>query len=229
MAIGPDFARAIAEAARTMSQQQTLEDTLQTIAEVARDSVPGFDHVGISTIDKRGEIRTRAAAGSLVAALDDLQYGLGEGPCVETLRQAAIVVAPRLREDQRWPRYVPGAVKLGLRSQLAVKLYLDGEGTLGGINFYSTISDDISEDAESQADMFATHAAIALGKARERQNLNAALQSRAVIGQALGIIMERFSMPEDRAFAFMVRASSHSNVKLRDIAQAIVDDRNKKR
>ena len=76
--------------------------------------------------------------------LDDLQYSLGEGPCVETLRAADIVVAPHIRHDQRWPRFVPAAVEMGLRSQLAVRLYLDGEGTLGGINLYSTISDEPS-------------------------------------------------------------------------------------
>jgi GAF domain-containing protein len=225
MAPGPDVAHAIAEAARTMNQPQPLEATLQTIAEVARRSVPGFDNVGISTVDRRGNVRTRAAAGDLVAELDALQYELGEGPCVDTLRQAELVVAPHLRHDQRWPRYVPGAVALGVRSQLAVKLYLDEEGTLGGINFYSTLSEEVDPDAEGQAELFATHAAIALGNARERQNLNEALVSRAVIGQAIGIVMERYDMNEDRAFAFLLRASSHSNTKLRDVAQALVEGR----
>ena len=228
MATGPDVAHAIAEAARTMNQPQPLEATLQTIAEVARRSVPGFDNVGISTVDRRGNVRTRAAAGDLVAELDALQYQLGEGPCVDTLRQAELVVAPHLRHDQRWPRYVPGAVALGVQSQLAVKLYLDEEGTLGGINFYSTLSEEVDPDAEGQAELFATHAAIALGNARERQNLNEALLSRAVIGQAIGIVMERYEMNEDRAFAFLLRASSHSNTKLRDVAQAVVDDRRAK-
>jgi GAF domain-containing protein len=221
-------AHAIAEAARTMNQHQSLEDTLQTIAEVARTSVPGFDNVGISTVDKKGRVRTRAAAGDLVADLDALQYRLGEGPCVDTLREAEIVVAPHLRHDQRWPRYVPGAVSMGVQSQLAVKLYLDEEGTLGGINLYSTLSEDIDPEAESQAELFATHAAIALGNARDRQNLNEALRTRAVIGQATGIVMERYQMNEDRAFAFLVRASSHSNIKLRDVAQAIVHERSLK-
>jgi len=222
----PDVAHAIAEAARSMSQPQTLEATLQTIAEVARQSVPGFDQVGISTVDRRGKVRTRAVAGHLVERLDDLQYLRGEGPCVDTLKNADLVSAPHLRHDQRWPRYVPEAVALGVRAQLAVRLYLDREGILGGINLYSTISDEITDEALSQADLFATHAAIALGKARERQNLNEALLSRGVIGQAVGIVMERYQMNEDRAFAFLLRASSHSNVKLRDVAHAIVNERN---
>lgn len=97
---------------------------------------------------------------------------------------------------------------------------------LGGINFYSTSSDDVSPEAEALARLFASHAAIALGHARDRENLNEALQTRKVIGEAIGILMERHLMNEDRAFAFLVRASSHSNIKLRVLAPHLVDERN---
>jgi GAF domain-containing protein len=133
---------------------------------------------------------------------------------------------PRIHHDQRWPRYVPAAVELGLRSQLAVRLYLDDQGTLGGLNLYSTTSDDVDPEAEGTAELFAAHAAIALGNARERENLNQALHSRKVIGQAVGILMERYEMNEDRAFAFLVRASSHANIKLREVAQELVNRAN---
>jgi GAF domain-containing protein len=222
----PDFAHAIAAAARSIHHTQSLDETLQAIAYVARDSVPGFDHVGISTVQRNGKVETRAATGHLVYELDNLQYSLNEGPCVETLRDAHVVVAPQIRHDQRWPRFVPPAVGLGLRSQLAVRLYVDKEGVLGGLNLYSTTSDDVDAEAESIAELFAVHAAIALNNAHERETLNQALESRKVIGQAIGMIMERYDMSEDRAFAFLVRASSHSNLKLRDIAQELVDQRN---
>ena len=84
----------------------------------------------------------------------------------------------------------------------------------------------MSEEAEAIANLFATHAAIALGHAREREHLNEALQSRKLIGQAVGIVMERYSMNEDRAFDFLVRASSHGNIKLRQVAQELVDEIN---
>jgi GAF domain-containing protein len=223
-----DIAAAIAASARTMHQEQTLDETLQAIVRAARNSVPGFDQVGISTLEKRGKIETRAITGDLVQTLDRIQYDLGEGPCYDSLRDpdVEVVTAPNIRHDQRWPRYVPAAVAVGLRSQLAVKLYVDGDGTLGGLNFYSTTCDDIDPDAEAIADLFAAHAAIALENAKEREQLNEALHSRKVVGQALGIIMERYDMNEDRAFAFLVRASSSSNIKLRDIAQELVDKRN---
>jgi GAF domain-containing protein len=219
----PDVAAAIAAAARTMYHPRSLDQTLQTIVEVARDSVPGFDAVGLSTVDRRGNVHTRAKTGALVDTLDSLQYGLDEGPCVDTLHGAELVAAPTIRHDQRWPRYVPQAVAEGLRSQLAVRLFLDDEGTVGGLNLYSTVSDDVDPEAVSIAALFAAHAAIALGAASEIEGLNQALNSRKVIGQALGILMERYSIDEDAAFAYLVRASTTGNIKLRDIAQGLVD------
>ena len=226
MSSRPEVVAAIAAAARIINHQVSLPETLQSIALAARDSVPGFDHVGISTMDKRGKVETRAATGQLVWELDELQYSLGEGPCVDTLHDARKVVVPDIRHDQRWPRYVPQAVQAGLRAQLAVKLHLDDRGTLGGLNLYSTTSDEIAPEAEAIAELFAVHAAIALGNATERDSLNQALHSRKVIGQAIGILSERYDIDEDRAFAFLVRASSHGNIKIRDIAQQLVDERN---
>ena len=223
-----ELAAAIASAARSINEPQSLEETLARIVQVARESVPGFDAVGISTVDRRGNVTTRAKSGDLVDTLDALQYGIGEGPCVDTLRGANMVIASHIRHDQRWPRYVPQAVRTGLRSQLAVRLFTDHEGTVGGLNFYSTISDEVIEEAESIAHLFADHAAIALHNADERESLNQALGSRKVIGQAIGIVMERYGMDEDRAFAFLVRASSTSNTKVRDIAQELVDQINRK-
>ena len=119
------------------------------------------------------------------------------------------------------------ALELGLRSQLAVKLYLDHD-TLGGINFYSTLHDEVHADARELAQLFATHAAIALGHAQEREDFSEALRSRRAIGQAIGLLMERFDMTEDRSFGFLVRASSHRNIKLRLVAQELVDESNAK-
>ena len=219
-----DFVQSIAEAARTLNQPRSLDETLQTIVEVACNSVPGFDQVGIATLHK-GKVKTRAFTGDLVLPLDEIQYGLREGPCSAALQGTEAVSVSSLRVENRWPRYVPQARAMGVRSQMAARLYLD-QDAVGGINFYSTISDDVTHDAQALARLFATHAAIALGRAHERQTLNEALQTRKVIGEAIGILMERYEMNEDRAFAFLVRASSHRNIKLRVVAQELVDERN---
>jgi hypothetical protein len=227
MLTGSDFTRSMDEAARTLHQPRSVDDTLQTIVEVACNSVPGFDQVGIATLKRNGEVETRAFTGDLVLRLDEIQYRLREGPCSAALQGDDAVSVSSLRDEQRWPEYVPQAQAVGVRSQMALKLDLD-QGTVGGINFYSTISDDVSPDAQALAGMFATHAAIELRHAHERDTLKEGLLTRKVIGQAIGILMERYEMNEDRAFAFLVRASSHANIKLRAIAQELVDERNAK-
>ena len=220
------FTESIAEAARTLNQPRSLDETLQTIVEVACNSVPGFDQVGIATLHaKEDKVKTRAFTGDLVLHLDEIQYGLREGPCSEALQGTEAVSMSRLHIEHRWPRYVPQARAVGVRSQMAIKLHLD-QHALGGINFYSTTCDGVSLDAQALARLFASHAAIALGHAHEREHLNEALKTRKVIGEAIGILMERHTMNEDHAFAYLVRASSHTNIKLRAIAQELVDERN---
>jgi GAF domain-containing protein len=144
---------------------------------------------------------------------------------VDSLHTESMVVLEHARTDERWPHYLPRAVELGLRAQLALRLYNDGE-TLGGLNLYSTESDTVDEEARHVAELFASHAAIALGRARHEHQLNEAIASRKVVGQAIGIVMERYEIAEDRAFHFLVRASSTSNTKLRDVAQEMVDSTN---
>jgi hypothetical protein len=220
---------AIAAASRTIHEPNaSLDAALEIIAFAARDSIPGFDLVGISTIDHRGDTETRAVTDPRVLEFDKLQYSLGEGPCLDALGAAHVVSVPRLRHEQRWPRYVPQVVRLGLRSQLAVKIGLDGNGTLGGINLYSTTDDEIDPQAESIAELFAVHAAATMGSVIKIHQLNAAMQTRKVIGEAIGILMERYGIREDNAFQFLVRASQSDNIKVRDIAQRIVEETNQR-
>jgi GAF domain-containing protein len=214
---------ALAHAARTINHAQTVAETIQTIAETALLSIPSIEHVGVSVLDRHGHAETVAATSDLVLQLDKLQYSLDEGPCVDSLRDATVVAAPRISGDPRWPRYVPAAVHLGLKAQLAVKLYLDDQGTVGGLNMYSTSSEEIDPQAPGIADLFATHAALALGKAREVDHLHQALRTREVIGQAVGLLMAQYKLDPDGAFAFLVRSSSHANTKVRDIAAQMVE------
>ena len=225
---GPSHvAAALAEAARTINNQLPLDETLDVIARAAQHTVPGLEHVGISITHKDGSIETKAGTDQLVWELDDLQYSLEEGPCVDAMRGVPVVRVNNIRREQRWPHYVPRAVQAGLRSQLALRLYSDGD-TLGSINLYSTESETIPDDAVEVAELFATHAAIALGRARHEHQLNEAISTRKVIGQAIGIIMERYQIDEDRAFHFLARASSTSNVKLREVAQGVVESLNER-
>lgn len=221
-----NIAHALTQAARTIHGRRTLEETLDAIVAEARRSIPGFDHVGISISHRGGRIETMAGTDRFVWELDELQYGLHEGPCVESIHSAPVIVVEHARHEQRWPRFIPQAVRKGLRSQLALRLYTEDD-TLGGLNLYSTLSDTIDPDAIQMAELFASHAALALGRARHEHQLNEALSSRKTIGQAIGIIMERYRIDEDRAFHFLVRASSTSNIKLRLVAEQVVEERNR--
>ena len=140
-----------------------------------------------------------------------------------------VVPAPHIKDDQRWPNYIPGALALGLRAQLGVRLHLSGSGTIGGLNLYSTTSEDVSDEHVSLAAFFATHAALALGKARHVESLNEAVSTRQEVGKAIGILMERYDINDQAAHAFLWRASMNSNTKVRTIAATLVDEVNTRR
>ena len=220
-----DLARALADAAQAINAPGTLEETLDAIAHTAKEAVPGFDHVGISVVQGDGTVTTMAATSRLVRQLDTLQYKLGEGPCVSTLQDQVLVLAEELGDDRRWPRYVPRAVEAGVLSQLGVQLSTSEE-TLGGLNFYSTTSSIIDPDAPRYAELFATHAALALDHARHADRASEAMPTRQLIGQAVGILMERFELAEDRAMYYLVRVAAAGQLKLRDVAREVVDQVN---
>jgi GAF domain-containing protein len=223
-----DVSVALTEAARTLNAHRSVDETLDSIVAATLESVPGFNHVGVSVVHRDGTIETRSATDQFVWENDSLQYDLQEGPCFDTLRGSPVVAAPRIRQDQRWPNYVPRAVTSGLRAQLALRLYVD-QDTLGGLNLYSTETEDFSPDAVHLAELFATHAAIALGHARDKEQLSEAIATRQTIGQAVGIVMERYGIDSERAFQFLVRASSTSNIKLRLIAEELVEQADERR
>ena len=215
------LADALTHAAMAINRPSSLEATLAAIVQATRSSVPGCNHVGISITCRDGTIETKSGTAEVVWELDALQYELREGPCYESIATSSNVLVEHLRHEQRWPHYVPRAVEHGLRAQLALHLYDDGR-TIGGLNLYSMREDAIHPEAVHAAELFAAHASLALGHAKQEQELNQALLTRKVIGQAIGIVMERFHIDEERAFQFMLRASSTSNLKLREVAQELV-------
>jgi len=215
------MARALAEAATRINAPRTLPDTLDAIVKVALSSVPGFDHVGISIAYRDGQIETLASTDEFVRKVDAIQYGLVEGPCVSALRQERVVLLSAAHADGRWPHFLPQATAMGLKAQMAIRLY-DDRSSVAGLNFYSTERESIDPEAPLSAELFATHAALALGRARQVEDLNAALDTRSTIGQAMGILMERYRIDAEHAFHFLTRTSQDSNTKLRDVAAELI-------
>ncbi len=223
---GPtDVAAVLARAAKTIDNPASLEETLDAIVHAARDTIPGLEHVGISILHRGGKIETVAGTDQLVWELDSLQYNLDQGPCVDAMKSDPIMYLEDARNDDRWPDYLRQAIEKGLRSQLGLRLYTEAQ-TLGGINMYSTSGPGLSAEAIELAELFATHASIALGRKRYEHQLAEAVASRQVIGTAVGLLMERYQIPEERAFQFLVRTSRTSNHKVRLIAQEVVDSSN---
>jgi GAF domain-containing protein len=207
-----------------MNEPHSLESTLDTIVATAARSLPAIDHVGVTIASRDGKMVTMAGTDRLVWELDQLQYDLGEGPCVHAIHTEPITKIEHARHEQRWPLFMKPAINLGLRSQMGMRLYTERE-TLGSLNMYSTIADTIDPDVQYMAELFATHASVALGRARREEELNTALLTRKVIGQAIGILMERYDLDENRAFTYLTRVSQHSNIKLREVAREVVEQR----
>jgi len=210
--------------ARSLERQPDLRTTLDTVVRAAVDTVPGAQAAAISEIRRRREVTTLAATGELARAVDHAQHDLGEGPCLDTLYAHLTVRLADLSDpadEQRWPRFAARARELGVGSVLAVQLFVDGTD-LGALSLLSRQADAFGDESEHVALLFATHASIAVAGERAVGNLRAAVSTREVIGQAQGILMERFKVTGEMAFHMLMVASQHSNRKLRDVAGELV-------
>ena len=125
-----------------------------------------------------------------------------------------------MNTESRWPRFAPRAADLGVGSMLCFQLFVDGDN-LGALNLLSPEARAFGADALSVGLLFATHAAVALSGARREDQTRMALDTRDLIGQAKGILMERYRLTPDQAFSLLVRVSQHTHVKVRDLAQQL--------
>lgn len=218
---GQSLADQLSELARTLEKQPDLQTTLDTIVRSAVTTVPGATDASISQIQRRREVKTLAAVGELARSVDHAQYDLGEGPCLDTLYEQETVRLSDLGAEDRWPQFVARARELGVGSMLAVQLFVEGED-LGALNLVSRQSQAFDDESEYVALLFASHAAVAMSGERTRGHLKAAMTTREVIGQAQGILMERFKVTGEVAFHMLIVASQNSNRKLRDVADDLV-------
>jgi GAF domain-containing protein len=151
-------------------------------------------------------VHTVAATGPLPEQVDRVQYATQQGPCLDSLYDQKTVRMPRLADEQRWPDFVKAAASWAWESMLAVQLYVAGDD-LGALNLFSTRVDAFDDEDERVALLFATHAAVAMADAQATERLERAVTSRDLIGQAKGILMERFRITDHQAFLLLVRAS----------------------
>jgi len=221
-AVPADLATVMMQVAASLKLPIELDETLRLIVDSAVDTIPGVDEASVSVTTRDGRIDTIAPTDPLVLRADELQYSLGEGPCLQAALEEPVLHSVDLSTDDRWPRYGPAAVELGFGSQLAFQFRAEPH-VRGALNLYSKRPYGIDPEVGQLGALFAGQLALAMGWARHDETMHQALASRNVIGQAVGIVMERYRLDPDRAFAFLVRTSQTGNVKLRLVAQGIVD------
>ncbi|OBG96407.1 histidine kinase [Mycobacterium sp. E3251] len=220
-----ELAMRMAELARDTAAPRSLDQVLTDVTTAAVELIPAADVAGVLLIKGGEDFESFADTHSLAAELDKLQHDFNEGPCHDAALKQTIVRTDDLRNEPRWPSYAPAAVERGVLSSLSFKLYT-AERTAGALNLFSYRADVWDTEAETIGTVFAAHAASAIMASRHGQQMQSALSTRDRIGQAKGIIMERYGVDELRAFDLLRRLSQESQVKLIDIAQRVIDTRN---
>jgi GAF domain-containing protein len=224
------LAMAFAELAEQFYAADTFEEVLQEIVDAAVSSVAGCQMASI-TLSERGAYQTAATTTASARAVDQAQYDAQEGPCLDAVN--APIVYARSFPDGRWPALGSRPADLGARSAASYRLAaasLPVAETGGSLNTYGGEPDVFDDEAQQIGLVLAAHASMAAGAVRERShlqnmaiNLNAALLSRDVIGQAKGILMERLKLTPEDAFDALRDSSQRLNAKLRVVAERLTE------
>lgn len=216
--VSPGLASRLGDLAREMQHEQDVEAVLTVIVHAARELIPHAAEASISLVTGRRTVQSRAASGELPRKVDALQSETGQGPCLDAAYDSQVVRVPDMGTEERWPKFARAAYDAGARSMLSIQLFVEGDN-LGALNLFGEDVDVFDEESEQIALLVAAHAAIAFSDAKEIEQLTLALDTRDLIGQAKGILMERFKITPQQAFLVLTKASSESNTKLRDVAE----------
>lgn len=218
------LADSLVVAARDLQHETGSQDTLDRVVSLAVAMVDGCQHAGIS-LNRRGRVTSPATSDATVRRVDELQYEFDQGPCLDAIRQHDWVHSRDLAHDPRWPVWGPRTVEeTGIRSMMAFRLFTHDD-LVGALNLYADAPGSFDDQDRAVGEALAAHAALAVVASQRIENLQIALDSRATIGQAVGIVMERFDLEPDRAFAVLSRLSQDLNRKMRDVAQELVATR----
>jgi len=221
--VNDEFAEDFARMALQLHEGSGVEQTVERVLQFALAAI-GCGHAGVMLVHGRKTVETAAATDTLVEKADRLQMECGEGPCLSAIFEQESFLVPDTAIDERWPRWSPRVADLGLRSVLTIRLTTKGS-TIGALNLFDSEPNRFDADDDAVAHILARHASIALATARHESNLWHAIDARKLIGQAQGMLMERFDLDSDQAFAVLRRYSQDHNIKLREVAQRLIDTR----
>ena len=224
-----DLTASLAGLAKLSAGRVGLLEMLTRVAMMAVHAIPGADGAGLTLLEPdRDDVVVKTA--DFVREIDDIQYGIGQGPCIVAAAEGRTVRSGSLGGDPRWPRFGPRAGRLGVHSVLSLPL-LTPDGVIGAMNVYAHQHNAFDERAELLGESFAGPAAIAVLNAqilsqsrRLAAQLQQALLTRPVIDQAIGILRSRSGDTAEQAFDALRRLSQQQHVKLADVAGRLVEE-----
>ena len=212
------LADVLATLARDLCKVVDVDSALNEVLRTALHLIPHAAHASISLVEAGRQVHCRAATGDLPRLVDAIRTATGEGPCLDATFRDRSVRVPDLSNEPRWPQFASRAWDAGARSMLCIQFFVEGRD-IGSLNLYGRDVGDFGEECEEVALLVATHAAIALVEAEDTRDLNSALIDRDVIGQAKGVLMERYKLSAHQAFLLLSDMASSRNGTLIDMAK----------
>lgn len=216
-----DLAVRMAQLARAVAVPRSVQEVLSEVTTAAVELIPGIDTAGILLVTGGGRFESLAGTTEVPHELDELQITLDEGPCLSAATDELFVQIDDFRAEGRWPAYSSAVAKIGVLSSLSFKLYTSDHNA-GALNLFGFQPREWDEESLTIGSVLAAHAAAALLASRHTDQLHSAVASRDRIGQAKGIVMERFAVDDVQAFELMRRLSQENNTKLTNIAERII-------
>jgi transcriptional regulator with GAF, ATPase, and Fis domain len=217
-----EMAQMFAELAQALDLQDSVTDALEETVRLAVEALDGCEMAGISWFVQGKRIETLAFTDDLIAECDALQYELGEGPCIDSSLEANTVLISDMSVEARWPKFAGAASERGIASMLSCAL-ASPRRTLGGLNLYAREPKAFDEQSSDIVEIYAAHASIVLASRQLETDLRSAVDTRGMIGQAIGILVERHKIQPKQAFDLLVKASQKRHMKLRDLASYVIE------
>ena len=224
-----DLRESLAGLSQLATNRLPLEQLLTRVATYAVQAIPGANGAGLTLLEK-GRSDTIVATADFVREIDDIQYGIGQGPCISAARDGRTVMSGSLGADSRWPRFGGTVARLGVHSVVSLPL-VTPDGVVGAMNVYARAKNAFDDRAAELGEIFAIPAAIAVQNAqilaqtqRVAAQLKSALETRAVVDRAVGIMMSRSGGTEHEALERLRAMSQHEHQKLALVARQIVDE-----
>lgn len=218
-----DLATRMAELARATSGVRAPDEILDTVTAAAVELIPGVNTAGILLIRRDG-FESIAGTTDIPHQLDELQMTLQEGPCMQAALADVEIRTDDFRHESRWPKYSPAVVEIGVLSGISFKLFTS-DREAGALNLFGYQPRAWTTNDVVVGGVLAAHATAAVLAHEHETQLRTALLSRDQIGQAKGVIMERFDVDDGRAFEMLKGLSQESNTKLTEVARRVIDTR----